>query len=765
MKTERRGQSRIREGRRIVELFSIECTTCQQRLNVRDESAIGEIQICPKCGSMVLVEAPSDWQGKASDEPAPTSPVPPPPVAEDESDEAASGPGETAVASRQTPAAPPVIVGGDESPTPSQEADTVDGPIELDAAQAETGAAADTEPESVAADEPPFHDGPVAQPDSPSAGPAEPVLPTDDWTSEATQQRRQWLLVGGAAIVGIVLAVGLVGLLASRRSRPEPDDPVANGKPGTETPRDTDDNTPHEPPEDDEIGDETEGKPPTAKDDESDGGTEYLDKPSDPPAAPDDPSKPEAEPVEDPESHMPEPKTKPEQEKSSNGDDKDKLLLKPVDDKPDATAMDTAALAKTLGALAPLTDEQPYTSPQLGEASPKEAAPKLDPAALPLQGPSAPRPEPREVNVAERLKDEIPGIEFSDTPLIDFLRFVTDFSTIPITLDPDALALVSATPQTLINVKQSNTNVAKLLSDVLGSIHLGYVRADGHLLVTRPPPADGQLLAHSYPAADLVGEDPRELARLADIIVEMVAPGSWEENGCVGIVRQKVPSLEFKHRDVEKFRALVFCDRLRVARGLPPQSNFNRELFKLEPRLSQAEQRLATPVTINYVQPTLFVRILDRLGKEAGLQIIVDWRAVAELGWTPEGEATISANNEPIGQALAKMLLPMDLTYRVVNANTVQITSPTALIARLDIEFYPIEKALLPQETPEEFLQHVRKQLGEEGLRDIGATIHLDTPSKHLIAALPQPWHRELADLLNHRQSKPVAGPQKTPPP
>ena len=32
------------------------------RLKVRDPSAIGQIFGCPKCGSMVLVEAPEGWQ-------------------------------------------------------------------------------------------------------------------------------------------------------------------------------------------------------------------------------------------------------------------------------------------------------------------------------------------------------------------------------------------------------------------------------------------------------------------------------------------------------------------------------------------------------------------------------------------------------------------------------------------------------------------------------------------------------------------------------
>ena len=46
-----------------MELFSISCTTCQKRLKVRDASAIGQILICPGCGSMVLVEAPPTAAG------------------------------------------------------------------------------------------------------------------------------------------------------------------------------------------------------------------------------------------------------------------------------------------------------------------------------------------------------------------------------------------------------------------------------------------------------------------------------------------------------------------------------------------------------------------------------------------------------------------------------------------------------------------------------------------------------------------------------
>jgi hypothetical protein len=41
-----------------VEPFFLRCETCQARLRVRDERFVGQVQSCPKCGSMVHILAP-----------------------------------------------------------------------------------------------------------------------------------------------------------------------------------------------------------------------------------------------------------------------------------------------------------------------------------------------------------------------------------------------------------------------------------------------------------------------------------------------------------------------------------------------------------------------------------------------------------------------------------------------------------------------------------------------------------------------------------
>lgn len=51
--------------------FFTTCTTCAARLKVRDQAAIGQIFACPKCGSMVMVDAPADDSATSEEMPEP----------------------------------------------------------------------------------------------------------------------------------------------------------------------------------------------------------------------------------------------------------------------------------------------------------------------------------------------------------------------------------------------------------------------------------------------------------------------------------------------------------------------------------------------------------------------------------------------------------------------------------------------------------------------------------------------------------------------
>ena len=92
--------------------------------------------------------------------------------------------------------------------------------------------------------------------------------------------------------------------------------------------------------------------------------------------------------------------------------------------------------------------------------------------------------QPYTIDVAARLEDQLHRVDFRALPLVDFLRTVTELSTIPIELDPEGLAYVNLKPETPVTVQQTGSSVAQLLNAALRPLKMTYVAHGDHLVVT-----------------------------------------------------------------------------------------------------------------------------------------------------------------------------------------------------------------------------------------------------------------------------------------
>ena len=216
------GNSKTSEllGNHFVEPFSISCTTCQARLRVRDASAIGQILACPKCGSMVMIQAP-DSAGAAPVDTQPSEDILPgkPVVKVDsdgisDSDSSSSNPTPTsptdpAVSEAATPSLPTG------APRPTRKfrfREDFEASDEAVRARSTTRAARPVPPPQRQAKN-------VAPPSEDQLPPAGPAVPPEATISPETARYPQWLILGAAAVLGIVLALIVVGIVASRAAR------------------------------------------------------------------------------------------------------------------------------------------------------------------------------------------------------------------------------------------------------------------------------------------------------------------------------------------------------------------------------------------------------------------------------------------------------------------------------------------------------------------------------------------------------------------
>src|SRR5262249_17252995 len=307
------------------------------------------------------------------------------------------------------------------------------------------------------------------------------------------------------------------------------------------------------------------------------------------------------------------------------------------------------------------------------------ALPPLD--ATPSR-PLVPRPPPREVDVNKRLADPLPGIETAATPLAEFVQTMSDLSTIPITLD---VPFIPVTADTTVSLRMTNTTVGDAITDALKSlpVRLEYVIDNDQLVVRRAEPSTPRPATVSV--KDLTGGDEQQLGELAELLKAVVEPTVWGEGEGLGTITSDAAksSLTISHPRSFQFpiQVRLAIEKLRETRTPPLGHELKLDpiFFKLDTRTALAKSRLDKPVSLNYSQPTRLLTILDRLYSATGVRILVDWRDVAAIGWNPAAEAVLVVRNEPLSAALDALLNPLDLTWRVIDGQTVQVITPTRL--------------------------------------------------------------------------------------
>jgi hypothetical protein len=197
------------------------------------------------------------------------------------------------------------------------------------------------------------------------------------------------------------------------------------------------------------------------------------------------------------------------------------------------------------------------------------------------------------------------------------------------------------------------------------------------------------------------------------------------------------------------FEVLAFCQKMRVARGLDVGGTYAPSIFRLDTRTARAAEPLAQPISLTYIRPAPFERIIDRIAETARIHVLVDWRALAQAQWNPHAEVAFATAGEPLSEALAELLQPMGLAYRVVSESVLQVTSAEAYETRLEVEFYRLDK-LLDGQSEADVVQAIHQSLGSNRFRGSGgdSLVTIDPAHKLLLACMPQPEQVRLARWL-----------------
>jgi hypothetical protein len=338
-----------------------------------------------------------------------------------------------------------------------------------------------------------------------------------------------------------------------------------------------------------------------------------------------------------------------------------------------------------------------------------------------------------------------------------------DFSTIPITLEPDNLSLFKQSAHSsLAAFAGENLKFGSALASVLAPLGLEVAVEDEQIVVRKPEmlrdkmTRELKLMQVAYPVDDLTQNDEKQATELAERMMALIEPKSWgeddDENACS--LTPGKEAFAVRQRLSAHVQILTLTEKLRVARGLAPkQKDLDADTFQLITRTEKAAARLAAPISLTFNRPTPLVRICQKLSEAGKMRILIDWRSIAPSGWNPDAELTLVIDKKPFSEALSALVEPMDLAYRVVDGRTLQIVSPQYLAEHLELELHPAKELVAGPEQIEPLLARVRASLFE-GAAEPPGQFWLDPESKSLVAMLPQPKQQLLAKLLAEWRTK-----------
>ena len=275
-------------------------------------------------------------------------------------------------------------------------------------------------------------------------------------------------------------------------------------------------------------------------------------------------------------------------------------------------------------------------------------------------------------------------------PLVRFIETMSGVAGTGITLDPLALEQVGISPQATVSVNAQDAPLQSILHDALAQRRLDIAEQGGQLRVVLPKADEPHAI--DYDVKDLAAGT--DAAAVGQLIEHFVAPATWKSAGGKGTLQANGTTLHIEQSDAVRRQVVIFCERLRLARGLAIQSKYPAALLSVESPYQRLSAKLSEPTTFTFLPWTRLDDVVRNWQELSGLMVLVDWGALAEAELGPSSPVACSANDRTWQESLDGVLEPLGLGWWAVNGETIQITSLAALEKIQRIEFYQVPPKL-----------------------------------------------------------------------
>ena len=284
-----------------------------------------------------------------------------------------------------------------------------------------------------------------------------------------------------------------------------------------------------------------------------------------------------------------------------------------------------------------------------------------------------------------------PSLEVENMPLVDCLRLFSQMSGVGVSVAPEELLMAGLSPQTKVSLVASELRVGEMLGRLLKPLRLEYEARGSQVIVRRQGASKSRTI--DYPIDDLL-LGSTEVEQLIGWIEALVAPKSWQSSGGEGTCETTSESLHIEQTERVHYQVLIFLERLRLSRGLPPRSRFpTKRLFDKETE-ARLDEQLARSTTFTFSQFTPLDDVFVYWQTELGVPLLIDWPALATVELGPRSTMACAIADRPWSEALERVLEPLGLGWRTTPGGAVEITTAEKVQTELRLDVFALRRDL-----------------------------------------------------------------------
>ena len=639
-----------------MEPFNIICKTCAARLKVRKQSLIGQTLACPKCGSMVKVEAPEGWVPDPAD------------VSKSVSDSEFNSENfddiDSLIKREQDSPSPPSLP---PKPLPIPEATkkpspkpTTSAPVQTDAAQS-----------------------------------PEPLLPNQSWVSSESKKRQKLTMILAASVAGLLLIIATITALvinSNKKSdtdpeqvaqkdddselaepKEEPADPEPNGQDTTEQTAEQPNETTAPPVETEtETETETTADPIGPIDSPPDNKTPTGNNPNENAGPTETPLVPQPPAPNDPNDQQKEQDPLEELDLENNFQpnfDNDPIL---------GNLLSTDTVATRMGELNNLLAENGATLGEIGSIA--DAIQDKELVGVPKYFFEKPTTKP--VNITQFLSNDIAGIQYQDgSSLVDFTRDMQTMIGAPISLHVESLLAADLSLDPRLDFERNDLKLYQVIDIALADAGMIKVQTELGLVILAK--AWDAPTKKQFPVQPM----PADLAGFVRKVRGMFGEEAWSENTAIEfegneLVVTQTPQVSAQIK--------ILLEKLNAAHTLnaDPTNEVAQRTLQTRWALSQAARE--TKTEFRHVPARTITRFLREIEQQADVRILIDWNSLAPAGWTPATLVPGQFNEPTVGESLAQLSRGMGVTYRAVGEKTFEVMAFQEAAGRPELQIYPV---------------------------------------------------------------------------